>query len=143
MAALVVPAVVAVALVRLAIAPVALVVGPVAALVVAAPALGFALGWRRGPRGGVRRCGGRSALARRLGARALRRRCRTLRRAGLPRHARLIGIDPGSKTLGLALTDVSLTIASPYGSLKRDKLRHNAAEIGAIGQENLIQYRGW
>lgn len=53
-------------------------------------------------------------------------------RAGLPRHARLIGIDPGSKTLGLALTDVSLTIASPYGSLKRDKLRHNAAEIGAI-----------
>lgn len=53
-------------------------------------------------------------------------------RACLPRHARLIGIDPGSKTLGLALTDVRLTIASPYGSLKRDKLRRNAAEIGAI-----------
>jgi putative Holliday junction resolvase len=53
-------------------------------------------------------------------------------RAGLPRHARLIGIDPGSKTLGLALTDVLLTIASPYGALKRDKLRRNAAEIGAI-----------
>ena len=53
-------------------------------------------------------------------------------RAGLPRHARLIGIDPGSKTLGLALTDVLLTIASPYGSLKRDKLKRNAAEIGAI-----------
>ncbi len=53
-------------------------------------------------------------------------------RAVLPRHARLIGIDPGSRTLGLALTDVLLTIASPYGSLKRDKLKRNAAEIAAI-----------
>lgn len=53
-------------------------------------------------------------------------------RAGLPRQARLLGIDPGSKTLGLALTDVSLMIASPYGALKRDKLKRNAAEIAAI-----------
>ncbi|MBY0333492.1 MAG: Holliday junction resolvase RuvX [Acetobacteraceae bacterium] len=56
----------------------------------------------------------------------------TALRAALPRHGRLLGIDPGSKTLGLALTDVSLMIASPYGALRRDKLKRNAAEIAAI-----------
>ncbi|MBX9700169.1 MAG: Holliday junction resolvase RuvX [Acetobacteraceae bacterium] len=53
-------------------------------------------------------------------------------RAALPRHGRLLGIDPGLKTLGLALSDVSLLIASPYGALKRDKLKRNAADIAAI-----------
>lgn len=45
---------------------------------------------------------------------------------------RLIGVDPGSKTVGLALTDVGLTLASPYGSLKRGKLKANAIEIMTI-----------
>ena len=39
-------------------------------------------------------------------------------RAGLGRDARLLGIDPGAKTIGLALSDVRLVLASPYGSLK-------------------------
>lgn len=56
-------------------------------------------------------------------------------RAALPRHGRLLGIDPGAKTLGLALSDVSLLIASPYGALKRGKLRQNAAEILAIARK--------
>jgi len=56
-------------------------------------------------------------------------------RAALGRDERLIGIDPGSKTLGIALTDVRLTLASPYGSLKRKKLRENAAEILAIARK--------
>jgi putative Holliday junction resolvase len=56
-------------------------------------------------------------------------------RAALPRHARLLGIDPGSKTLGLALSDVSLLIASAYGALKRAKLKQNAAEILAIARK--------
>ena len=43
-------------------------------------------------------------------------------RAALPRHSRLIGLDPGEKTVGVALSDVSLMLASPYGSLKRGKL---------------------
>jgi putative holliday junction resolvase len=50
----------------------------------------------------------------------------------LPRDARLLGIDPGSKTIGLALSDVRLGLATPYGSLKRGKLKDNAAEIGRI-----------
>ena len=53
-------------------------------------------------------------------------------RAGLPRFQRLIGLDPGSKTIGVALSDVSLLIASPYGALRRGKLRANAAEVAAI-----------
>jgi putative Holliday junction resolvase len=53
-------------------------------------------------------------------------------RAALPRHSRLIGLDPGEKTVGVALSDVSLMLASPYGSLKRGKLMALAAEIKAI-----------
>jgi putative Holliday junction resolvase len=53
-------------------------------------------------------------------------------RAALPRHARLIGLDPGAKLIGVALSDVSLTLASPYGALKRAKLKANAAEVADI-----------
>lgn len=56
-------------------------------------------------------------------------------RAGLGRHGRLIGLDPGAKTIGVALTDVTLMLASPYGSLKRGKLMANAAEIAAIARK--------
>lgn len=56
-------------------------------------------------------------------------------RAALPRHARLIGVDPGAKTIGLALSDVLLGLASPYGSLKRGKLFANAAEIAAVARK--------
>ena len=50
-------------------------------------------------------------------------------RALLARDQRLIGVDPGAKTLGLALSDTRLTLATPYGSLKRGKLKAAAAEI--------------
>lgn len=53
-------------------------------------------------------------------------------RAALPKGARLIGLDPGAKTIGVALSDVTLTIASPYGVLRRGRLQANAAEIAAI-----------
>ncbi len=53
-------------------------------------------------------------------------------RAGLGRGQRLIGLDPGSKTVGVALSDVSLMLATPYGGIARGKLKANAAEIMAI-----------
>jgi putative Holliday junction resolvase len=56
-------------------------------------------------------------------------------RAGLAPNERLIGLDPGSKTVGIALSDVRLMLASPYGSLKRGKLSANAAEIVAIARK--------
>lgn len=56
-------------------------------------------------------------------------------RAQLKREQRLIGLDPGSKTIGVALSDVGLMIASPYGALRRAKLTLVAAEIGAIARK--------
>jgi putative Holliday junction resolvase len=56
-------------------------------------------------------------------------------RAALPRGQRLIGLDPGAKTIGVALSDVSLLIASPYGAIRRGKLKANAAEVMAIARK--------
>jgi len=56
-------------------------------------------------------------------------------RAALPRGARLIGVDPGARVIGLALSDVTLTLASPYGALKRGKLAATAAELAAIARQ--------
>jgi len=47
---------------------------------------------------------------------------------------RLIGIDPGRKSIGLALSDVNRTVASPVTTLKRRRLRVNAAEIVALAR---------
>lgn len=44
----------------------------------------------------------------------------------------LLGIDPGGRTIGLALSDMRRRLAGPYGSLRRGRLRINAAEILAI-----------
>jgi putative Holliday junction resolvase len=55
--------------------------------------------------------------------------------ASLGRDQRVIGIDPGSKTIGLALSDVRRVIASPYGNLKRGKLKANATEIAQVALE--------
>jgi putative Holliday junction resolvase len=47
-------------------------------------------------------------------------------------NARLLGLDPGGKRIGVALSDVGRRIASPYAVLARAKLKQNAAEIAAI-----------
>ena len=49
--------------------------------------------------------------------------------ASLSGDQRVIGIDPGSKTIGLALSDVRRRLASPYGSLKRGKVYHYATRF--------------
>ena len=59
-------------------------------------------------------------------------------RARLERGQRLMGIDPGSRTIGLALSDVGVTLASPYGTLKRGRLRDNAAEIVGIARREEV-----
>lgn len=56
-------------------------------------------------------------------------------RALVPRNGRLIGLDPGAKTIGLALSDPSLMLASPYGSLRRGKLSVVAAAITSIARQ--------
>lgn len=56
-------------------------------------------------------------------------------RAGLERNERLIGLDPGERLIGVALSDVRLVLATPYGTLRRGKLRDTAAEIVAIARK--------
>lgn len=56
-------------------------------------------------------------------------------RAALRLNERLIGLDPGAKTIGIALSDVQLLLASPYGSIRRGKLRANADAILAIARK--------
>ncbi len=45
---------------------------------------------------------------------------------------RLLGLDLGEKTIGLALSDTLLTVATPFETLKRGKFSANAAELDAI-----------
>ena len=55
-------------------------------------------------------------------------------RSAVPAGKRLIGLDPGAKTIGVALSDVGLMLASPHAALRRGKLSINAAEIAAIAR---------
>ncbi len=54
----------------------------------------------------------------------------------LPAGARLIGIDLGTKTLGLALSDVTRTIASGLTTLSRRKFSVDADHLLALADEH-------
>ena len=58
----------------------------------------------------------------------------TALRATLRPGQRLIGLDPGARVIGVALSDVGLMLASPHAALKRAKLSVNAAELAAIAR---------
>lgn len=58
--------------------------------------------------------------------------------AGLAAGKRVLGIDPGARLIGVALSDPTRMLASPYATLARGKLAVNAAEISAIAaRENV------
>jgi putative Holliday junction resolvase len=50
----------------------------------------------------------------------------------LPNQRALIGIDPGSTTIGVAASDVTRLIASPAGGVRRTKMGADAKAIFAI-----------
>lgn len=56
----------------------------------------------------------------------------------LPPGTRLIGIDAGTKTLGLALSDLTRMIASPLETIRRTKFRQDAARLLALIDEHRI-----
>jgi putative Holliday junction resolvase len=56
--------------------------------------------------------------------------------ANLPRHARLMGLDLGAKTIGLALSDVERRIASPLETLKRVKFTPDAKAMLALAEKH-------
>ncbi|WP_026479780.1 Holliday junction resolvase RuvX [Ahrensia sp. 13_GOM-1096m] len=52
--------------------------------------------------------------------------------AQLPRGARIIGLDLGTKTIGLAVSDARLTLASPRKVIKRTKFMADLAIIKTL-----------
>ncbi len=53
-------------------------------------------------------------------------------RAAVPAGKRLLGLDLGSKTIGLAICDSSFAIASPLETLRRRKFTHDAIDLEAL-----------
>jgi putative Holliday junction resolvase len=51
---------------------------------------------------------------------------------GLAKGARLLGVDLGEKTIGLALSDVGRSIATPLETIRRSKFTPDAEHIRAL-----------
>lgn len=61
-----------------------------------------------------------------------------LDRLNLAPDARLLGLDLGEKTIGLALSDRLLMVATPMETLKRGKFAADAARLDIIISEHAI-----
>jgi len=48
---------------------------------------------------------------------------------------RLLGIDHGTKTLGIAISNSDMTVASPIKTIKRDKLKSDLSKLISIFDE--------
>ena len=59
-------------------------------------------------------------------------------RAALPRGQRLLGLDVGAKTIGLALSDALLMTASPLDTVRRTKFGRDADALLAIVAEREV-----
>src|SRR5262249_49224878 len=55
--------------------------------------------------------------------------------ADLPPNAPVIGLDLGSKTIGVAISDITLKIASPIETIARKKFTDDARRLLAIAGE--------
>ena len=53
-------------------------------------------------------------------------------------EARLLGLDVGSKTIGMALSDVTRSIATPFDTIRRTKFTVDAKTIGEVIESNRI-----
>jgi len=54
----------------------------------------------------------------------------------LPRDRRLMGLDLGTKTIGLALSDLTLVIASPLETIRREKFTQDAKALLALVEKH-------
>ena len=59
--------------------------------------------------------------------------------ARLPSKGRLIGLDLGTKTIGMAMTDVERRLASPLETIRRTKFRADVAQLLAAAAKFDIQ----
>jgi putative Holliday junction resolvase len=58
--------------------------------------------------------------------------------AALGRNQRLLGLDLGEKTIGLALSDPGLSVASPISTIRRTKVTADAKELLGIVAERQV-----
>lgn len=58
--------------------------------------------------------------------------------AAIPEGRRLIGIDAGTKTLGLALSDIACFIASPLETIKRTKFTADFTRLLDLTREHQV-----
>ena len=56
----------------------------------------------------------------------------------LPQEARLLGLDVGETTIGLALSDVRRRIASPFSTIERKKFTKDIEKLKAVISEQKI-----
>ncbi|PPR60946.1 MAG: putative pre-16S rRNA nuclease [Alphaproteobacteria bacterium MarineAlpha4_Bin2] len=59
-------------------------------------------------------------------------------RAAVPPGKRLLGLDLGSKTIGLAICDAGFTVASPLTTLQRRKFTQDAIALESLIEEREI-----
>ncbi|ESR23605.1 Holliday junction resolvase RuvX [Lutibaculum baratangense] len=59
--------------------------------------------------------------------------------AALPARGALFGLDPGSKTIGIAVCDAQWRIASPLLGLRKAKFSRNGAEIADLVSRNGVK----
>lgn len=52
--------------------------------------------------------------------------------AALPPRTPVVGLDPGEKTIGVAVSDLTLSIASPLATIQRRKFTLEAEELFAL-----------
>ena len=57
----------------------------------------------------------------------------------LPKKSRLMGIDPGGKRIGIAISDENKIIATPYTTLIKNKYSDFVKELIEIVNENKIK----
>ena len=62
----------------------------------------------------------------------------TLEELSLPAGQRLLGLDLGEKTIGLALSDTSRTVATPMQTLRRGKFSADAEALAKIATEQNV-----
>ena len=56
----------------------------------------------------------------------------------LARDARLLGLDVGTKTVGLALSDITRSIATPYDTVRRTKFTKDVKYIEEAIEKNAV-----
>lgn len=57
-------------------------------------------------------------------------------RASMPREGRVLGLDVGTKTIGVAVSDVLRRIASPLETIRRSRFQADAARLLDLAREH-------